>query len=90
MVAAGRIAGIMELASEDVERRQAELLSAAGLPTGLEGIEPPRIIEAILLDKKTVGGQARFVIPLAIGRVVVKDNVLTEVVEQALNEIGDR
>jgi 3-dehydroquinate synthase len=90
MVAAGRIAGIMELASEDVEKRQAELLSAAGLPTGLEGIEPPRIIEAILLDKKTVGGKARFVIPLAIGRVVVKDNVPTEVVEQALSEIGGR
>jgi len=88
MIAAARIAGIMGLVSEDVEERQAQLLTSAGLPTRLEGIERGHIIEATLLDKKTVGGRARFVIPLAIGRVVVKDNVPVEVVEQALIAIG--
>jgi len=88
MIAAARIAGIMGLVSEDVEERQERLLTSAGLPTRLEGIERGHIIEATLLDKKTVGGRARFVIPLAIGRVVVKDNVRVEVVEQALIAIG--
>lgn len=88
MVAASRIAGIMGLVSEDTEKRQSQLLSDAGLPTVLKGVEPGRVMEAILLDKKAVGGRARFVLPLAIGRVVVKDNVPAGVVEQALSEIG--
>ncbi len=88
MAAAARIALIMGLVSEEAERRQERLLHAAGLPTRLEGIDTGRIIEATLLDKKTVGGKARFVLPVAIGKVVVNDGVPAEVIQRALGEIG--
>jgi 3-dehydroquinate synthase len=88
MVAAAKIAVAMELISAEVEDRQKALLGSAGLPTRFSNIEPGQIIEAMLRDKKAVGGQARFIIPMAIGRVVAKDNVPTEIVEQVLRELG--
>lgn len=87
MVAAARIARKMDLFSAEAEQKQEALLSAAGLPTGLSGIEPRRLIEAMLLDKKAVGGEVRFVIPLGIGRVVVKENIPHEIVQEALGEL---
>jgi 3-dehydroquinate synthase len=88
MVAAAKMAVAMKLISTEVEDRQRALLESAGLPTRFSDIEPGHIIEAMLTDKKAVGGRARFVVPMAIGRVVVKDNVPTEIVEQALRELG--
>ena len=89
MVAAAKMATAMELITPEVEARQKALLKSAGLPIGISGIEPGHIIEAMLTDKKAVGGQARFIVPLAIGQVVVKDNVPPDIVEQALHELGD-
>ena len=88
MVAAAGIAERMELLDAEAAARQKALLEAAGLPTGLSGVEPGRILEAMLTDKKAVGGAVRFVVPLSIGRVMVKDSVPTEIVEQALGELG--
>jgi 3-dehydroquinate synthase len=89
MMAAAKIGRIMEIVSEEVEIRQKKLLLAAGLPTGLAGIQAGHLIEATLLDKKAVGGKIKFVIPLAIGRVVVKDNIPVKIIEQALDELED-
>jgi len=89
MSVAARMAVKMELISDEIEQRQNRLLTSAGLPIGFSGIEPGRIIEAMLTDKKAVGDRARLVIPLAIGRVVVKDNVPSEIVEQAARELGE-
>jgi 3-dehydroquinate synthase len=89
MVAAAKIARAMHLISPEVETRQKELLKSAGLPVGISGVEPGHISEAMQTDKKAIGGQARFIVPLAIGQVVVKDNVPANIVEQALRELGD-
>jgi 3-dehydroquinate synthase len=90
MTAAAKIARIMDLATEEVETRQRELLSGAGLPIALTGIETAQLIEATLLDKKATGGRTRFVIPLAVGKVVVKEGIPVELVEQALHELKAR
>jgi 3-dehydroquinate synthase len=90
MTAAAKIARIMDLATEEVETRQRELLSGAGLPIALTGIETAQLIEATLLDKKATGGRPRFVIPLAVGKVVVKEGIPVELVEQALHELKAR
>lgn len=87
MMAAGTIARIMELTSEETEVRQKELLSAAGLPTTLKGIDKERLLEAVVLDKKAAGGKNRFIVPLTIGRAVVRENIPADVVEQALDEL---
>jgi 3-dehydroquinate synthase len=89
MVAAAKMATAMELISPEVEARQNALLKSTGLPIGLSGIERGHIIEAMLTDKKAVGGRARFIVPLGIGQVVVKDNVPADIVEQSLRELGD-
>ncbi|UCD58097.1 MAG: 3-dehydroquinate synthase, partial [Candidatus Hydrogenedentota bacterium] len=60
------------------------------LPIKLTGVETGPIIEATLLDKKFVRGRNRFVLPLAIGKVVVKDNIPIEPIERALEELGAR
>ncbi len=87
MMAASKIARIMELASEETEARQKALLSAAGLPTTLKGIDRGRLLEAVALDKKAAGGKNRFVVPLTIGRAVVRENIPADVVERVVNEL---
>jgi 3-dehydroquinate synthase len=89
MVAAAGIATRMELLDVEAASRQKALLEAAGLPTSLSGVEPGHILEAMLTDKKAVGGNVRFVLPMAIGRVMVKDSVPTEIALQALVGLGD-
>jgi 3-dehydroquinate synthase len=88
MMAAAKIARTMKLIPEEAERRQEKLLSAAGLPVRMQGIEKRSVIEATRLDKKAAGGKVRFVLPMAIGRVVVKDNIPSGTIEQALDELG--
>jgi 3-dehydroquinate synthase len=87
MMAAVKIARIIELTPEQTESRQKELLEAAGLPTAVAGIEKSRIVEALLTDKKATAGKNRFVVPLGIGRAVVRENISAEVIEQALDEL---
>lgn len=88
MMAAGKIAGIMELASDEVNERQKHLLSVSGLPTNMAGLRAGHILEATLLDKKATGGKNKFLLPLTIGRVVVKNNISAETIEQALVALG--
>jgi 3-dehydroquinate synthase len=88
MTAAARIARKLGMVSEDVETRQRNLLSAAGLPTGLAGIDTKGVVQATLLDKKAVGGKTKFILPLAIGRVVVRDAVPNGIVQEALDELA--
>lgn len=87
MMAAVKIARLMKLATGEVEDRQQKLLAAVGLSTTLADIELETVVEATRLDKKTVGGSLRFVVPMSIGRVVVKDNIPVDVVEKALSEV---
>jgi len=90
MTAAARIGRILDPTTEEVETRQRELLSGTGLPTVLTEVETGQLIEATLLDKKATGGRTRFVIPLAVGKVVVREGIPVEVVEQALDELRAR
>ncbi|MBI5118734.1 3-dehydroquinate synthase [Candidatus Poribacteria bacterium] len=90
MMAAAKIARLMKIASDEVEKRQEDLLSAVGLPTRLTDIDPRALIEATRFDKKTTGGKVRFVLPLGIGRVAVRDNVPGEILEEALRELATR
>jgi 3-dehydroquinate synthase len=87
IMASSKIARILKLLPEEAEKRQNQLLIAAGLPTTLSGVGSQSIIEAIKLDKKASAGQNKFVLPRSIGRVVVKENIPPETIELALKEI---
>jgi 3-dehydroquinate synthase len=88
MVAAARTAIALGLCDETVERRVAALLQRLGLPTRYEGHEPGAVWGAMATDKKRQGKKLRFVLPEAIGQVVVTDEVPKAVVLEVLEKLG--
>ena len=89
MIAAGEIAVRLELWSRsDAERRNA-LIKKAGLPTKLPvGLDINQLIDALQLDKKVKSGRVRFVLPTHIGKVLVTDQVPTDIITQVLSSFG--
>lgn len=92
MMVAGRIAKILNYFSQEELTRQEQLLLTAGLPTKI----PPEfsdsdIIEITSRDKKAKNGQARYVLPTAIGQMcefngVYATYVGNKIVEEALRQ----
>ncbi len=78
MVDAAKLAERRGLVDGTLVARQIELTSAVGLPTRLpEGcvLKPDDVIARMKLDKKTVAGQLRFVLPTRLGEVQVFSDV---------------
>lgn len=78
MIAASRLAERRGLIESEATRRQMKLLEAVGLPTGLPAsvdLSIDAILGAMKLDKKTVAGRLRFILPTEIGRVALFDDV---------------
>lgn len=78
MICASRLAERLKLIDAAVTERQRTLLHAVGLPTVF--VDPaPFDVEAVLssmrLDKKTVSGKLRFVLPTKIGHVETVNDV---------------
>ncbi|MGQ0636386.1 MAG: 3-dehydroquinate synthase [Planctomycetaceae bacterium] len=72
MTCAARLAERLKRIDAAVTQRQTALLAALGLPVELpEGGRPEMdaILEAMRLDKKSVGGELRFVLPTRLGQV---------------------
>jgi 3-dehydroquinate synthase len=90
MVAATRTAIALGLCDETVERRLTALLQRFGLPTRYEGYEPGEIWEAMATDKKKQGKRLRFVLPRAIGQVMVTDQISKAVVLEVLERLRRR
>lgn len=88
MVAAGAIAAELGLWSEADQRRLVAWLGAVGLPVTLPGLSTKALIEAMGHDKKVQDGNLRFVLPLEMGRVVMRSNVPMPMVESVLRTLG--
>ncbi len=84
LVAAAKVALALEMCDEEVERRLVALLDKFDLPTRYEGYDPQRIWEAMAMDKKRRGKELRFVLPRAIGEVVITAEVPQKVVLDVL------
>lgn len=86
MVAAGNIAVVMGLWTQAEADRQNTLITKAGLPTDIpEQLAIADILEAIKSDKKVKAGKVRFILPTAIGKVIITDQVTPEIITQALS-----
>ncbi len=59
----------MGLAPLETLAAQNRLLKLCGLPTRMKGLQRRKVLSAMSLDKKSVGGRPRFVLPEAVGRV---------------------
>ena len=65
--------GIMQKGGASEVRKMVE---SFGLPTALpDGLKPDTMLDAMAVDKKTVAGELRFVLPEEIGKVRVSESV---------------
>lgn len=81
MVCASRLAVRLGRITDDVTQRQVDLLTQVGLPVDVPENQLSRhdeIINCMMLDKKTVDGQLRFILPDRIGHVELVDGVPAE------------
>jgi 3-dehydroquinate synthase len=78
MTCAARLAENLGRIDKTVAARQTALLEAVGLPTRLPEsmkLDPPAVLDSMRLDKKSVSGRLRFVLPGRLGQVELVDNV---------------
>lgn len=78
MIAASRLAEHKGCISAQETQRQVKLLSALNLPTALPEdvqLDPQEIIDRMKLDKKSMAGQLRFILPTKIGHVELFDDI---------------
>ncbi len=76
MAAEALLAVKLGLLAEKDYRRLLALLERAGLPQELPGgISPEQLLAYMRRDKKSIGGRLTFVLPLRIGKAVVKAGV---------------
>jgi 3-dehydroquinate synthase len=76
--------GMLDPAAAD---RQRSILERFQLPTSASGLDRDRLKAAMALDKKVQGKVIRWVLLDGIGHAVVRDDVPTEVVDGALDEV---
>ena len=84
MAAAGEIAVVMGFWSASEQQRQLALIEAAGLPHRWPDLDPEAVLTCLQGDKKVRDGQARFVLPTAIGTVEIRSDVGAAAIRQAL------
>ncbi len=87
MVAAARTAHRLNLLDADSVESITATLAKAGLPTGHLKLDPAAIINAMIYDKKVRAGKIRFVLPDRIGHVVIRDDVPTPLVHEAVESL---
>lgn len=64
---ASKLAHKMKLCSSEVSQKQINLFIKTGLPYQLTNLSPKKIMEALILDKKTLNKKIRFVLTEDIG-----------------------
>jgi len=88
MTAAAEIGRRVGVTPQAVAERQRALLARFGLPTKAPpGIDAERVLEAMMLDKKVVGGTVHWVLLEDVGRAVVRSDVPMELVREVVYEV---
>jgi 3-dehydroquinate synthase len=90
MVHASRLAERLGRIEPAVTERQIALLGALQLPTRLPAscqLEVDAVLDRMRLDKKTLGGTVRFVLPTRIGHVELVETVPAADVRAVLNDV---
>lgn len=85
MVEAGKIAVASNLWTEDEAQRQEKLIIKTGLPTQMpENTNIETIIDLLQSDKKVKNGKVRFILPTAIGKVIITDKISSDLLREIL------
>lgn len=86
---AARLAVKLDRIPQEIVDRQERLLVALGLPVSLPASlswSPDEVLAAMRLDKKTLGGKLRFVLPTRLGHVELVPGIDESLVRQILTE----
>jgi shikimate kinase/3-dehydroquinate synthase len=86
MVIAARVAQAMGLCAQEFTERVEAVIRAFGLPTEIPTVEPEAVWQAMSLDKKKRGSRLRFVLPRALGDVVITEKVDPDTVLRVLRD----
>ena len=87
MNCAARLAANLGMFSETDFERQCTLLKRANLPlTFPTDVAPETLCDAMYLDKKTLGGKLRLILPTRIGEVVIREDVADMQIVQAISQ----
>ncbi len=87
MVGTSMIACKMGLWSEEEHQRLKALLQAAELPIAIPQIDTDDLKDRMLRDKKVFGKKLRFVLPLRIGEVAIRDDVPESILLSIIEEM---
>ena len=89
MTAAAIISNRMGILSGSDMEAIIGLIKNAGLPVKIKDLDPAKLLHAIQHDKKKIGGQSLFILPVSLGEVVINNKVSLALVEQVLSEINE-
>lgn len=89
MLAAARISKEMGMFNENELSRLKSVIQSAGLPIEMPKLDLKEMIAAMEQDKKILMGKIRFVLPKAIGKVFVTDEVDIALLEQVLAGLNE-
>jgi 3-dehydroquinate synthase len=84
MTAAAHIARIKGMLSQEALERHNRLIQCVGPIPPPSDLRTDRIIDKMRSDKKAIEGKIRFVLPEAIGKVVLRDDVTEEEMSQGI------
>ncbi|MFC1645609.1 3-dehydroquinate synthase [Candidatus Omnitrophota bacterium] len=84
MVCAAEIARKLRLIRENELSKIMNLIKLYGLPTRIKGVTLNKIMDSLSRDKKFIKAKNRFVLPLTIGRVIVKKNIPEAIIKEAI------
>jgi len=87
MVVESLIALKMKMIDREIFERQLGILKKADLPTTFPDLKVEDIIKSMRYDKKVQYGKVRFILPTAIGKVVIRDDVPDQIIVNAIMEM---
>jgi len=85
MVYAARLSLESGLCSNKDYERVANLITAAGLPIAIFGLDADAIIDSLYLDKKVKEEKIRFILMNGIGSVEIKSDITNELIRKVLS-----
>jgi len=84
IVCASDIASKLKLLKPADAKRIENLIKKVGLPVHCYGLKLDDIMQAQSHDKKFIHGKNRFILPIKIGRVVVKEDIPIKIIEDVV------
>ncbi|MFC1631787.1 3-dehydroquinate synthase [Candidatus Omnitrophota bacterium] len=84
ILVACELAQELQLISPAAVQRISQLIARTGLPTQITGVSLKKILTAMACDKKFSKGKNRFVLPIQIGKVTIKENIPQQLISRAI------